>query len=305
MPRYREFFCLFLKPKQLFLWLMPRYFRWMPDRLYLKLVFRVDMGKPLHLNPPVTFNEKLQWLKLYNRNPEYTKMVDKYEVRKIVEEKIGAQYLIPLLGVWNSADEIDFDSLPSQFVLKCTHDSGSVIVCKDKASLDIPAIREKLKKSLRRKYYYFGREWPYKNVPHKVVAEQFILDGKGLATLTDYKFYCFNGVVDSVMLCLDRDTGDTKFYFFDENWNLRRYNLRGKAAPEGFTLPKPKGMDRMFEIARILSKGIPYVRVDLYNCDGDIFFGELTLFPQSGFDPNYLLETDKYFGQLIKLENMP
>ncbi|WP_242871700.1 ATP-grasp fold amidoligase family protein [Acetanaerobacterium elongatum] len=269
------------------------------------MVFRVDMGKPLHLNPPVTFNEKLQWLKLYNRNPEYTKMVDKYEVRKIVEEKIGAQYLIPLLGVWNSADEIDFDSLPSQFVLKCTHDSGSVIVCKDKASLDIPAIREKLKKSLRRKYYYFGREWPYKNVPHKVVAEQFILDGKGLATLTDYKFYCFNGVVDSVMLCLDRDTGDTKFYFFDENWNLRRYNLRGKAAPEGFTLPKPKGMDRMFEIARILSKGIPYVRVDLYNCDGDIFFGELTLFPQSGFDPNYLLETDKYFGQLIKLENMP
>lgn len=277
----------------------------LPDREYLKLRYYAVMGRKLRLDNPCTFNEKLQWLKLYNRRPEYTMMVDKYAVRKYIADKLGEEYLIPLLGVWDDPSEINFDELPEQFVLKCNHNSGlGMRICKDKSVLDIESVKKELSKGLKQDYYLIGREWPYKNVPKKIIAEKYISDSKGFDTLTDYKFYCFNGVVESVMLCLDRYTGDTKFYFFDEDWNLRRYNLRGKAALDGFTLPKPKGIDRMFEIARILSKGIPYVRVDLYNIDGDIFFSELTFFPQSGFDPNYLLETDKYFGQLIKLEDM-
>jgi len=276
-----------------------------PDDKYLKRKFHALIGNNLDLDNPQTFNEKLQWLKLHNRRYDYTQLVDKYAVRKYIIDTIGEDYLIPLLGVWDDPDHINFDDLPNQFVLKCNHNSGlGMCICRDKSKLEIDSVKRNLKKGLEQNYYLTGREWPYKDISRKVIAEKYISDQEGIETLTDYKFFCFNGAVDCVMLCLDRDTSDTKYYFFDEDWNLKRYNLRGKAAPEGFTLPKPKGMDKMFEIARILSREIPYVRVDLYNCDGNIFFGELTLFPQSGFDPNYLSETDNYFGQLIKLEDI-
>lgn len=270
-----------------------------PDKLYLQLLFRCKMGYKLNLKNPKSFSEKLQWLKLYNRNPLYTTLVDKYAVKQWVSDKIGSQYIVPTLGVWGKFDDIDFDKLPNQFVLKCTHDSGGLIICKDKSKLDLSAARKKIEKSLKKNFYYVGREWPYKSVPPRIIAEKYMEDETG--GFVDYKFFCFNGVVDCVMVCLDRHLNDTKFYFFDEKWQLKRLNKRGIAAPEGFTIRKPACIDEMFRIAAQLSQGIPFVRVDLYECFGKVYFGEMTFFPDSGFDPNLLPETDSYFGKLIDL----
>lgn len=281
------------------------YFNYLSDRRYIKLVYWLRMNKTLHLDTPQTFNEKLQWLKLHDRKPEYTMMVDKYAVRNYIAEKLGNEYLIPLLGVWDDPDDINFDELPNQFVLKCNHNSGlGMCICKDKTKLDIKQVKNKLKKGIKQNYYLIGREWPYKNVPRKIIAEKYMTDSSEVETLTDYKFFCFNGKVDSVMLCLERNTGNTKFYFFDRNWNLRRYNILGKNAPENFTISKPGNIDKMFEIAERLSEGLPFARIDLYNSNGKIYFGEITFFPDSGFDANLLPETDKYFGDLIHLEDV-
>lgn len=276
----------------------------MPDRDYLERKFEALMGAPLHLDAPQTFNEKLQWLKLYDRKPEYTMMVDKYRVREYITQKIGAEYLIPLLGVWDSPDEIDFAALPEQFVLKCNHNSGlGMCICKDKSTLDLRKVRRELRKGLRQDYYLPGREWPYKDVPRKIIAEKFMIDNE-VNELRDYKFFCFRGYVDSVMLCFERDSGDTKFYFFSPDWEFLRINKRGKAAPEGFTLPMPACLDEMVQIAATLSKNLPYSRIDLYQCNGKVYFGEITFFPASGFDPNILPETDLYWGSLIDLNNV-
>lgn len=271
---------------------------WLPDKVYLKFMYKLKMDKKLNLDNPQTFNEKLQWLKLNERKPEYTMMVDKYEVRKYIAQKLGEEYLIPLLGVWDNVDDIDFDALPNQFVLKCNHNSGlGMCICKDKTKLDIEKVKKELNKGLKQNYYKHGREWPYKDVKRKIIAEQYISDGNETG-LTDYKFFCFDGNVHSVMLCIDRNT-DPKFYFFDRDWNLLKLNIRGKNAPDGFTLHKPDRMDDMFEIAAQLSKGMKFLRVDLYCCGDKIYFGELTFFPDSGFDANLLKETDECFGRLI------
>lgn len=180
-------------------------------------------------------------------------------------------------------------------------------ICKDKSSLDTEKVRRGLRKGLRQNYYDYSREWPYKNVERKIICEQFINDRGDDADdvgLTDYKFFCFNGIADSVMLCLGRHTGNTLFYFFDKEWKLRRYNVRGKAAPEGFTLPKPQQMDKMFEIAEALSKGLPFARIDMYNSGGKIYFSEITFFPNGGYDPDILPETDVYFGKLLDLSGV-
>lgn len=278
------------------------YNRWEDDR-YLKRMFKAIMGRELNLQDPQTFNEKIQWLKLYNRRPEYTVMADKYLAREYIREKLGEEYLIPLVGAWDSPDEIDFDALPEKFVLKCNHNSGvGMYICKDKSKMDINKVKKALRKGLAQDYYLAKREWPYKDVPRKIICEQYMTDGPDSSDFTDYKFFCFDGRVDCVMLCLERSSGDTKFYFFDKNWELKRYNLRGQAAPEGFTLPKPTCMDEMFRIAEQLSVGMPFVRVDLYQSGEQVYFGELTFFPDSGFDPNYLPETNEYFGSLIKLK---
>ena len=276
-----------------------------PDALFLKMRYRAIMKKPLNLKNPQTMNEKLQWLKLYDRQPKYTNMVDKYMVREYIKDILGEEYLIPLLGVWDSPDEIDFDALPDQFVLKCNHNSGGgMCICKDKSQLDIPKVKEGLRRGLAQDYYLRVREWPYKNVKRRIIAEKYMTDAPGATDFTDYKFYCFNGYVDCVLGCYERNTGEPKFYFFDKNWELKRYNKRGKEAPEGFTMPKPENMDKMFEIAEKLSAdvGAPFLRVDLYNSCGQIYFGELTFFPDSGFDSNRLPEMDRYFGDLIKLD---
>lgn len=270
-----------------------------PDGLYTRLKFRKNLGRWPDMRNPKTFNEKLCYLKLHRREPVMSVMVDKHEAKQYVSQRIGEQYIIPTLGLWDNEEDIDFEGLPDKFVIKGTHDSGGVVVCRDKAKLNIHEVREKMRRSLKRDFYAITREWPYKNVQHRIIAESYIQQSDG--GLTDYKFFCFDGYVDCVMVCLDRHLGDTKFYFFDKDWNFLRLNKRGQAAPEGFTLPRPEGIDEMFRIASELSKGHPFLRVDLYNVDGKIYFGELTFFPDGGVDPNLLPETDLHWGQLIKL----
>lgn len=273
-------------------------FRGLSDARYLKICYRLIMGKKLDLENPQTFSEKLQWLKLHDRKPEYTKLVDKYECKKIIAEKIGEEYVIPTLGVWDRFDDIDFDSLPQQFVLKCTHDSGSVILVKDKEKLDIPAAKRKLEKALKKNYYYSGREWPYKNVPPRILAEERISEGAP----DDYKFYMFQGEMDSVMVCTDRDSGNTQYRFYDRDWN-RLYYQKPELESEG-DVARPACYPEMIEIAEKLSKDFVHVRVDLYNVGEKVYFGELTMFDQSGFVPEYTDERNLIFGQKMDLHNI-
>ncbi len=277
-----------------------------PDKLYLSLRFRCQMGKWIDWKNPKTFNEKLQWLKVYNRRPEYTAMVDKAEAKRYASSIIGEEHIIPTFGVWDHFDEIDFSRLPEKFVLKTTNGGGGggVVICRDKSTFDKEDARKKLKHSLHSSIYRTFREWPYKNVKPRIIAEQYMTDSPQSdkkEELSDYKFFCVNGAAHNVMLCYDRQSGDTKFYFFDRDWNLLRLNKRGLAAPADFSIPKPKAVDEMFRIAGELSKGLPFARVDLYDVNGKIYFGEITLYPQSGFDANLLPDTDRMFGDLIEL----
>ena len=269
-----------------------------PDHIYLKLLYYLIMGKRLHLSNPKTMNEKLQWLKIAQRNPLLTTLVDKLSVKDYVAKTIGSEYVCPLLGSWDSFDDIDFSSLPNQFVLKTNHSGGNtgVVICQDKSLFDIKEAREKLTSSMAFDIFPRYREWPYKNIRKKIFAEQFLGED-----IVDYKFYCFNGDADCVLLCIDRQKGDPKFYFFNREWQLLRYNKRGKEAPEGFTLPKPSNMDEMFDLASRMSKGFPFVRMDFYDVDGKCYFGEYTFYPASGFDYNRLPATDLYFGEKIDL----
>ncbi len=257
------------------------------------------MGKKLNLKEPQTFNEKLQWLKLYDRRPEYTTMVDKYAVKEYVAEKIGAEHIIPTLGVWESFDDIDFDSLPEQFVLKCTHDSGGLVICRDKKTFDLEAARAKINKSLSTNYFVHGREWPYKNIPRKIICEQYVEDSNG--ELNDYKFFCFNGCVDCVMVVADRAKNDAKFYYMSEDWKVLPYGRLTRSLPPDFTLPKPENLDKMFEMVKELSVGFSHVRLDLYNVDGHIYFGEYTLYSQSGLEDGFDYASDKHLGDQLVL----
>lgn len=276
-----------------------------PD--YLKILYRLKMNKKLNLEHPRDYQEKLQWLKLYNHDPKYTRMVDKITAKEYAREVIGEQYIIPTLGVWEHFDQIDFDKLPNQFVLKTNHSGGNtgVVVCTDKSKLDRQSAKKKLEKSLKGSVYPKLREWPYKDVKPMIMAEQYMFDDSEFnkGGLSDYKFTCFDGTADNVMVCTDRASGETKFYFFDQAWNLMPLNVRGKNTDPSFKLPKPACMDEMFEIAGKLSEGIPFLRVDLYCINERPYFGETTFFPASGFDPNILPETEKYFGDKIILPN--
>jgi hypothetical protein len=271
------------------------------DQKFVKWKYYLNFHKELNMDNPQTFNEKLQWLKLNDQHEEYTQMVDKCEAKKYIASILGDDYVIPTLGVYDSFDDIDFEVLPQQFVLKCTHNSGGVVICRDKEKLDIKKAKLKFEKWLGVNPFWKNREYPYKNIKPRIIAEQYMTNDDSSLELTDYKFFCFDGYVDCVMVCLDRHLNDTKFYFFNKDWELLRLNIRGKNAPEGFTIPKPKTMDEMFEIAGKLSKGMKFVRIDLYEIRGHVYFGEYTFFPDSGLDPNLLPETDQFFGDLIKL----
>lgn len=276
----------------------------LPDEKYIKLYWRKKFHRGLDLDNPLTFNEKLQWLKLYNRRPELTSIVDKATSKDYAEKILGPGHTIPTLALWDSTEDIDWDMLPNQFVLKPTHWGGGhgLVICRDKASLDRRKARRRLSSTFGRSIYHDYREWPYKDVRPRVIAEPLMRDDTPTNRdgLTDYKFNCFEGKVHDVMVCLDRAT-DVKFYFFDRQWNLLRINRRGKAAPEGFTIPKPEGLEEMFDAAEKLCQGFPFVRVDLYYINGTVYFGELTFFPCSGLDRNLLEETDIMFGKLLEL----
>lgn len=269
------------------------------DTFFLKLKWERIMGYPLNLSNPQTFNEKLQWLKLYNRKPEFTQMVDKIEAKKFVAGIIGEEYIIPTIAIYNRVEDIDFDSLPNQFVLKCTHDSGGIVICKDKAKLDKNAALIKLRKGLKTNFYYLNREWPYKNVKPRIIAEKYMTDNDG--ELKDYKFFCFDGEPRMMFVASDRfnPNEETKFDFFDMDYIHQPFT---NGHPNAKTKPnKPQGFEEMKHLARNLSKGIPQVRIDFYEIDGIIYFGEITFFHWSGFVKFEPKEWDYKLGEMIEL----
>lgn len=260
--------------------------------------YRLVTGKRLDLKNPRSFNEKLQWLKLYDRKDEYTQMVDKYGVREYIAKTIGEEYLFPLLGVWEKVEDIDFDSLPERFVLKCTHDSGGVIVCRDKSKFDIDSAKSRLNAWMKRNYFYCSREWPYKNVKPRIIAEKYMEDESG--ELVDYKFMCFDGVVKSCFTCTERFTPfGLKVTFFNERWERLPFE-RGYPSSSK-QIAKPANYDKMMQLSQKLSKGIPFVRVDFYEADGKIYFGELTFYPGSGLEKFSPEEWDYTFGSWINI----
>lgn len=273
-------------------------FRSWNDAKFLQHKFKLVFGYELNFDSPKTFNEKLQWLKLYDRKPIYTTIVDKYAVKKYVADRIGEEYIIPTLGVWDHFDDIDFESLPNQFVLKCTHDSGGLLICRDKDSFDKKEAKRKIRKCLKRNYYWSGREWPYKDVPRKIIAEKYMED-KETGQLRDYKLYCFNGEPKIIMINSDREIGKTKADYFDMDFNW--LDLKWGYEHAAVKPLKPKNFEKMKELATILSKDIPELRVDFYEVNNKIYFGELTFFDGSGFDKIEPREWDEKLGGWITL----
>ena len=268
---------------------------WMPDEWFARLAFRGELGEKLNLKNPMTFNEKLQWLKLYDRRPEYTDLVDKLKAKEIVGEKIGQQYIVPTYGDWATADEIPFDTLPDQFVLKCNHDQGSVILVTDKNKLDKDAAVAELNKKLKFNNFYGCREYPYKNIKPRVFAEKLLS-----SNIIDYKFYCFNGE-PKFLYCGQGLTEDhsLKIDFFDLDWKQMPfyrtdYHRLGQ-------IPRPEHLDEMIGIAKKLSSGVPFVRIDLFEVDDQVYFSEFTLCPAAGFMPFVPRKYDRIVGDWLEL----
>jgi len=279
--------------------------RLLPDKLYLSIKFRTRMGYWMDWKHPKTFCEKLQWLKVYDKHPEYTMMVDKMAVKDYVANIIGREYIIPTLAVFDSADDVDFDALPNQFVLKCTHDSGGLVVCKDNSKLDRKSARKKLCKGLKRTYIIQNREYPYKNVSRRIIAEQYLENSASpTSPLVDYKFFCFNGEPRYCQVIQDRDTKES-IDFFDMDWNHQEFigliGLGPKPVHAVKCPQKPKSFETMKQIAKALSQGTLFSRIDLYDINGKPYFGEITFFPASGlgkFIPN---KYDEILGAMIQL----
>ncbi len=273
--------------------------KWLPDKPYLKFLYKTLMGKKLNLDNPQTYNEKLQWLKLYDRKPIYTTMVDKYEAKKYVANIIGDEYIIPTLGVWDRAQDIDYDALPNKFVLKSTHDSGGIFIVNDKNSVDKSQVVAFFKKRLSRSTYQKQREWPYKNVKPRIIAEEYMEDEE-THELRDYKFFCFDGDVKAMFIATERQSDKpTAFDFFDMKYNwldVRHGHPNGESVPA-----KPYNFELMAQLAAKLSKDFVHVRVDFYEINRKVYFGELTFFHHGGvvpFDPE---EWDYIFGEWLQL----
>lgn len=283
--------------------LVTKFGRWIPDEMFLKLRFRIRMGYSLNLSAPKSYSEKLQWLKLFDHRDLYTTLVDKYEVKNYVEKIIGDKYLAKTYGVWETPSDIDFASLPKRFVLKTTHGGGNdgVFVVKDKDRIDEVDIKRRLFEALKQDLYKHSREWPYKNVHRRIIAEEYLEDTK-TGELRDYKFFCFDGEVKALFVATDRQKREEPYFnFFDANYNeldLKQGHPKNPVPPE-----KPLCFGEMKEVAAKLSKGMPHVRVDLYEANGKVYFGEMTFYHFGGmvlFEPN---SWDNTFGDWLKLPN--
>ena len=270
------------------------------DRDYVKLLYRLTFGKKLNLDNPKTFNEKMQWLKIYDRKSQYSMMVDKYEAKKYVASIIGEKYIIPTYGIYNSFDEINFDSLPDEFVIKCTHDSGGLIIVRNKNQFDKNKARKKINKCLKRNFYWIEREWPYKNVKPRIIIEKYMED-KNSNDMRDYKFFCFNGEPKLMYLSEGLENHSTaRISFYDMNFNVTDCKRRDYELLD-YTPSIPNTFEKMKKFATILSKDIPHLRVDFYEINGKLYFGELTFFTCGGYVPFEDEKWDKQLGDYIKL----
>lgn len=276
--------------------------RLIPDRIYLQIVYFKHFRRFINFNNPKTFNEKIQWLKLNYRNEEYTKLVDKYRVKQYITKLIGEEYVIPTLGVWKNVDDIDFKSLPEKFVLKCNNDSGGIVICKNKKDFDEAKAKSFLKERLKNNGYWYGREWPYKNVEPCIIAEKYMEDSSS-KDLKDYKFFCFNGSMKFFNIDIDRFI-EHRANYYDRNGNFLPF---GKTyCPPDYTkkIEMPKNLDKMIELAETISHNTVLSRIDFYEIDGQVYFGEITFYPGSGFSPFTDEKWDYKLGDMIDLPNI-
>lgn len=270
----------------------------MPDKAYLRMIYRAELGKKLNLENPSSFNEKLNWKKIYDRKSIYTVMADKYLVKKYVAKKIGEECVIPLYGVWNHFQDIDFASLPDRFVLKSTHDCGGVVVCKDKKQIDLKKLEAFFEKRLKKNYFWWRREWPYKNIVPRIIAEEYVQDCDK-EYLPVYKFFCFHGVPKIIQSIQNDKQKDETIDYFDTEWNL--LDLKQNFPNSKNPLSKPEKLEEMVEIASKLSEGHDFIRVDLYVINDEIKFSEFTFYSDAGinvFTPEYW---DEKLGSWMKI----
>ena len=285
-------------PKKIIIYMMNKNIMWfLPDKVYLKIKYKLMMGKKLNIDNPKTFNEKLQWLKLYDRKDIYTKMVDKYEAKKFVKKIIGEDYIVETLGIYDKFEDIDFEKLPSKFVIKPTHASGNVYICKDKSKIDYKALKKEISKWLKRDYYKIHREWPYKNVERRIIIEKYLSEFED-DDIRDYKFYMFNNKLAFSFVCSDRKK-DVKFTFYDRNGKFMDVTQCGK--PYDKRIKLPQNYERMIQLSEKLSKNTIALRVDFYEINGKIYFGELTFFDSAGFGPFNPDEWDEKIGDWLIL----
>lgn len=276
------------------------FFKNMDDEKYIKRMYKSRMGKDINLENPKTFNEKINWLKLYDRKEIYTKMVDKYEVKKYVANVIGNEYIIPTIGIYDNWNEINFKDLPSKFVIKCTHDSGGLVIVKEKNKINYKESKNKIEKSLKNNYYFLNREWPYKNVKPRILIEKYMVDESGYE-LKDYKFFCFNGKVQYVKVDFDR-MKEHHANYYDRLFRLQPFGEASCPPKVNKKIEKPKDYKEMIEIAEKLAQGLKFIRVDLYNINGKIYFGELTFYPAGGFGKFIPEVWDEKMGSMIDLK---
>lgn len=290
------------KPKNIILCLMDKgYFNFLSDKIFIRLKYEILMNSKLNLENPKTFNEKLQWLKLYDRKDIYTIMADKYAAKKYISNLIGEKYIIPTLGIYSNFDEIDFMKLPNKFVIKCTHDSGGLVICKDKSKLNIKSAKNKINKCLSQNYYYTNREWVYKNIEPKIIIEKYI-DGLEF----DYRFYCFEGTPKYIYVYTEKEIGSDKpsienCDIYNIKWEKQEFH--NKSLPSKNGVLKPKLLDEMIKISKKISKNTHFLRVDFYYINGKIYLSELTFYPGAGFSKFYPEKYDYNLGSLIKINN--
>ncbi|WML58626.1 ATP-grasp fold amidoligase family protein [Neobacillus sp. PS2-9] len=267
-----------------------------------KMLYRLILKQKLDLKNPQTMNAKLMWLKLntYNKNPLITKCVDKYKVREYIQDKGCNEILNDLIGVWDNVEDIDWDALPNQFAIKCNHGCKYNIICDDKSKFDIEEAKKKLNEWMNTEYWRIHAELNYRYIDRKIICERYLNDGTGFLP-EDYKFHCFNGKAEYVMICVGREEGHPQYFYFDKDWKMVPFSQEALEVPEGFTIPKPEGIDKMFDYAEKLAGPFPFVRADFYLIEGKTIFGELTFTPGGCLDPDIFPEADKIMGSLIQL----